>query len=63
MKSVDTNVNSDNHLRKNTKDDKVHSQKINLKFQNPQFKILCKIAVCDYQKWLYKVICFKFLTS
>ena len=35
MKSVDTNVNSDNHLRKNTKDDKVHSQKINLKFQNP----------------------------
>ena len=33
MKNVDTNVNSDNHLRKNTKDDKVHSQKINLKFQ------------------------------
>ena len=42
MKNVDTNVNSDNHLRKNTKDDKVHSQKINLKFQNLSSKFYAK---------------------
>ena len=37
--------------------------KMGLKFQNPVFNILCKIAFWNKQKWLKKIIYFDFLRN
>ena len=50
---MQVSTQTDNHkLRKNVATDKMHIlRKMSLKFQNPKFNILCKMAFCNKKKY------------